>query len=273
MSISPTAGGFDALALGYDDDFGSNPIGHWMRQRTWERMDARFAPGSRILEIGCGTGIDMMRLANQGHQVTAVDISPAMAAVSREKAATLELQTRVTVLCGDLSSGPLPDELIRGAPFDGLLSNFGALNCVEDLTGLLRRLHGLVTPGAPVLACMMTRPCPWETAWYLLHLKPGEAFRRHRRAGIHVQLGEHQVLTHYRSARGYIRLFTECFRVDRCQALGVFVPPPYLQALAPRFPRLYRLATRTESLLAHRWPFSVAGDHTLFEMTAKENAR
>lgn len=271
MSVAHTADGFDSQAPGYDADFGSNPIGHWMRQRTWQRMDARFTPRSRILEIGCGTGIDMVRLAHRGHRVTAVDISPAMAAEAREKAAAQKLQSRVTVICCDLSSDPLPEEVTRNAPFDGLLSNFGALNCVEDLSGLLRRMHRLVKPGSPFLACLMTRPCLWEAAWFLLRLRPGEAFRRYRRGGVDVQLGENPVRTHYRSAGGYGRLFTECFRVDRFLALGVVVPPPYLRGLADRYQRMFNLATRTEMLLAHHRPFSLAGDHTLFEMTGKES--
>ncbi len=273
MIVSPTAGGFDALAPEYDTDFGANPIGRWMRQRTWVRMDARFAPGSQILEVGCGTGIDLVRLAGQGHRVTAVDISPAMSAAAREKAAVLNLDSRVTVLCGDLSTGDLPEEVTAGAPFDALLSNFGALNCVADLPGLLRRMHGLLKPGAPFLACLMTRPCPWETAWFLLRLQPGEAFRRYRRGGVDVQLGDHAVRIWYDSARGYRRLFSRHFKVDHCLGLGVLVPPPYLEGLARRFQRLFRLAARTETVLANRRPFSLAGDHTLFEMTAKEGHR
>ena len=35
MNSSPTARGFDALAPDYDEAFGANPVGHWMRQRTW----------------------------------------------------------------------------------------------------------------------------------------------------------------------------------------------------------------------------------------------
>ncbi len=268
MNRCPTAGGFDALAPGYDDDFGANPVGHWMRRRTWERMDASFPPCSSILEIGCGTGIDLVRLAGQGHRVTAVDISPAMAAAARKKAAEHGLEERVTVLCADLNSGPLPEELDQAGPHDGLLSNFGALNCVEDLPSLSARLHRLVKPGAPFLACLMTRPCPWEMLWFLLRLQPGEAFRRYRRGGVEVTLGQYAVPTFYHSAGGYGRVFSGQFQVHRFLGLGVVLPPPYLQGLAHRFPRLFRLAARTETKLAGHWPFSRAGDHTLLEMTA-----
>jgi hypothetical protein len=60
------------------------------------------------------------------------------------------------------------------------------------------------------------------------------------------------------------------FATDRCTGLGVIVPPPYLEGLARRFPRLFRLSTGTESRLADRPPFAWWGDHTLFEMTTRE---
>jgi SAM-dependent methyltransferase len=231
-------------------------------------MDACFASGSRILEVGCGTGIDMVRLARRGHRVTAVDISPDMVKTSRLKAEVLEPARRPVVVCADLTSGPMSEELSRDAPFDGLLSNFGALNCIRDLSSLAGRLRGLVRPGAPFLACVMTRPCPWEQAYYLLRLKPGVAFRRHHREGVVALLGGHRVQTYYESAGGYARLFSPHFQVERRTALGLLVPPPYLHGFAERWPLLFRLAARTEILLAHHWPFLLAGDHILFEMTA-----
>jgi len=269
MSVSSTARGFDSLAPDYDEDFGDNPVGHWMRERTWQRMDACFAPSSRILEVGCGTGIDMARLAGQGHRLTAVDISPAMVEASRAKATALGCEHPPELLCADLSRGSLPEAVSGAVPFDGLLSNFGALNCVCDLPALVERLHGLLRPGAPFLACVMTRPCPWEQFYYLLRLKPAVAFRRHRRDGVVAVIDGHGVHTYYESAAGYTRIFSQHFRVERRTALGLLVPPPYLHGLAERWPKLFRLAARAESLLAHRWPFQLVGDHVLFEMTAR----
>lgn len=40
-----------------------------------------------VLEIGCGTGRHTVRLAGQGNRVTALDLSPGMLAVAREKLA------------------------------------------------------------------------------------------------------------------------------------------------------------------------------------------
>jgi len=269
MSSNPTARGFDSLAPDYDVEFGDNRVGLWMRERTWQRMDACFEPGSRILEVGCGTGIDLARLAGQGHRMTAVDVSPAMVAASEAKASALDCEHPPQLLCADLSSGPVPEAVSGAAPFDALLSNFGALNCVRDLPALVERFRGLLRSGAPFLACVMTRPCPWEQLYYLLRIEPGTAFRRHRRDGVVAVINGHGVHTFYESVAGYSRIFDPHFRVVRRTALGLLVPPPYLHGLAERWPRLFRLAARTESRLTHRWPFQLVGDHVLFEMTAR----
>jgi SAM-dependent methyltransferase len=47
---------------------------------------ARGLRGSRLLDVGCGTGKSFLPLLEAGWEVTAVDISPAMVARAREKA-------------------------------------------------------------------------------------------------------------------------------------------------------------------------------------------
>ena len=66
---------------------------------------ARIAPGARVLDVACGTGVlfpDYM--ARGASHVTAVDISPEMARIAGEKAAG----TCIRVLCGDAQALDLP---------------------------------------------------------------------------------------------------------------------------------------------------------------------
>ncbi len=52
-----------------------------------KRLASRYVrPGSRVLEIGCGTGTLSILMAQQGARVTAVDASPGMLAAARQKA-------------------------------------------------------------------------------------------------------------------------------------------------------------------------------------------
>ena len=74
---------FDALAADYDASFTATPLGTLLREAVWRRLDARFAPGDRVLELACGTGEDAVHLASRGVRVTAVDASAAMVEAAR----------------------------------------------------------------------------------------------------------------------------------------------------------------------------------------------
>src|ERR1700691_417338 len=78
---------FDAMAGTYDSQFTASRIGTMMRRAVWARCAARFAPGSRILEMNCGTGEDALWLAQRGVEVLATDVSPAMLQGAADKLA------------------------------------------------------------------------------------------------------------------------------------------------------------------------------------------
>lgn len=74
---------FDAHAANYDQ----NPF----TQHTSTEVDFLLSlypilPGSRILDVGCGTGRHAIELASRGYRVTGLDLSEAMLAVAKQKA-------------------------------------------------------------------------------------------------------------------------------------------------------------------------------------------
>ncbi|MGW1029746.1 class I SAM-dependent methyltransferase [Streptomyces sp. NPDC002577] len=71
-------------------------------------------PGSRVLEVGCGTGQATVPLAGRGCRITAVEAGPRMAAVARRNLAGA---AAVEVVTADFESWPLPEE-----PFDAVVS-------------------------------------------------------------------------------------------------------------------------------------------------------
>ncbi|RKN12008.1 class I SAM-dependent methyltransferase [Streptomyces radicis] len=90
-------------------------------------------PGSRVLEVGCGTGQATVPLAVRGCLITAVEAGPRMAAVARRNLADAGNDAgnrarggagsgagdgiTAEVVTADFESWPLPDE-----PFDALVS-------------------------------------------------------------------------------------------------------------------------------------------------------
>ena len=84
---------WDQAASSFDDepDHGlRNPV---IRQ-TWTQFLRESLPytNAAILDIGCGTGSLSMVLAELGHQITGIDVSPSMIARARTKAATQGFQ-------------------------------------------------------------------------------------------------------------------------------------------------------------------------------------
>ena len=85
---------FDPIAEGYDKWY-ETEIGRVADQVERELAFQFFQPiGPKILEIGCGTGQYTTTLAQQGHQITAVDISEKMMAQAREKITNLGYQVK-----------------------------------------------------------------------------------------------------------------------------------------------------------------------------------
>jgi len=57
--------------------------------------------GQRVLDAGCGTGAMTAELAARGAEVVAVDISPSLAAIARQRL-NVDLAGRVTFVTGDM---------------------------------------------------------------------------------------------------------------------------------------------------------------------------
>lgn len=64
--------------------------------------------GSRVLEVGCGTGRTSCYLAKQGYQVTALDLREDMLIKAQRRAASEE--AAVTFVQGSITSLPFPDD-------------------------------------------------------------------------------------------------------------------------------------------------------------------
>lgn len=85
-------------------------------QRLALRRWLRVAPGTRVLDVGCGVGRWSRRLAARGAHVTGIDLSPTMIAEARRRASAQQLRGRCRFLVQDLRA------LETGENFDLVLS-------------------------------------------------------------------------------------------------------------------------------------------------------
>jgi SAM-dependent methyltransferase len=106
--------------------------------------EARIQPGDRVIDIGCGSGIPTLAIAElvgpKGH-VTATDPSPVMIDAVRRNAAELKLENVEPVLA---SAAGLP---FAEGTFDAATCHFGAM-FFPDLQAALRRIRAVLRPGA-----------------------------------------------------------------------------------------------------------------------------
>jgi ubiquinone/menaquinone biosynthesis C-methylase UbiE len=265
MSVTQTSAysaPFDAVAARYDETFTTSSIGQAQRASVWHELIKAFHPGERVLEIGCGTGVDACFLAKQGVQVIATDSSAEMIAVASRRIRDNGQQNLVRpLLLRAENIAALPsDEL-----FDGAFSNFGALNCVEDVTKLARDLAKILAPGASALLCWMGRTCLWEMVWYSSHGNRSKAFRRLNQNGVTARIADGALIrVHYPTLRLLERAFAPEFRLQSVKGIGLAVPPSYVEPWALRHPRLLQLCQQADSLLLGRCPgIRSLADHVL----------
>jgi SAM-dependent methyltransferase len=256
--LSGAVSAFDAMAGTYDSQFTATTIGAMMRRAVWARCGARFPPGSRVLEMNCGTGEDALWLAHRGVQVLATDISPAMLKVAQDKLA--DSPGSASARFQRLAWEEL-DTLDEGR-FDGALSNFGGLNCVSSLRGVALALAAKLRPGAVALLCIMGPTVPWEWAWFLAQRNPAAAFRRLRRDGAQWS----GIAIRYPSIAETRRAFAPEFRQLRVSAIGALLPPPYTEKWMVRWPRVIAALDRVERRFESLWPLPLFADHYLVEL-------
>ena len=231
---------FDAINLGfsresrsYDSDDETNLVNRWARGLVRKTV-ARYIPtGGSILEINAGTGADALWLVEHGYRVHATDIADGMVAAIRSKIEVSGAADRFT--SQKLTFTEL--EKTMNAPFDGVFSNFGGLNCAPDLSVVARGVRQTLKPGGWVIWVIMPPVCPWELAQVLRgHWRT--ATRRLRHGGVMANVRGSQIMTYYFTPGQVRQILGSDFEVESLQSFSLVCPPMYMQGFSKRFPLL-----------------------------------
>ena len=228
-ALLETRAAFDGVAPTYDCSNAENPALREMRRRTIDAIKTHVAPGAHLIDLGCGPGRDDEELARAGYTVTAIDWSPAMVRETSERIRRAGLDGRVDVRHLGIH------EIHRLAPvrFDAACSNFGPLNCVPHLPQAADLIADRLRPGGVLVASVMGRVCPWEIALYGWRRDWARLRVRFTRGFTAVPLDGRTVWTQYYSTSQFERTFVAAgFRRVSLRALGLFVPPPYMEGFA-----------------------------------------
>ena len=269
-----TTRAFDRIASEYDV-IADGEIFRLLRERTHAAFARRFSAGSRVLEVGCGTGLDTTFLASRGVSVVACDPSEEMVSRALRRLARAGLERRATVLpCGlqDLSS--FVDALTEAGGFDGIVSNFGALNCVQHLSPLRALVERHLRSGGAIVLGLMGRSCAMETLYFTATRRPDLVNRRRRGTGpINVPVAGIDVPTFYHRIADVRDTLGDEATLDRVEGIGVAIPPPYFE---PRWqtlsPAVRGLVVRLDRAIATWPPFNRFGDHVLLHFVKRRTA-
>lgn len=129
------------------DETRSHAISDVLEGSAWRQalVDALPGPGSKVLDVGAGTGALSLLAAELGHEVTALDVSPGMLGRAEQKAKERGLDERMRFVVG---SGMEPPD----GPFDAVMERhvlwtipdpIGALARWREVSGRLVLLEGL----------------------------------------------------------------------------------------------------------------------------------
>lgn len=132
----------------------------------------------RVLDIGCGAGLFAARLASRVDEVDAIDRSPAMIQIARERT-----PDNVNCVLADVMTYPLPD-----GEYDAVVS-ISALHHMP-LNKALLRFAALLRPGGVLAVVALPRgdvrhELPTELVAALGHRVLGAAFATARSVGSH----------------------------------------------------------------------------------------
>jgi ubiquinone/menaquinone biosynthesis C-methylase UbiE len=122
---------YDDFSDGYERERGKGY--HRMLEDLEMQVVEPLARGKRVLEVGCGTGLILARLAKHAQLARGIDVSPGMLQSARERG--------LDVVLGSATALPFAD-----ASFD-LVCSFKVLAHVPDISVALREIARVTRPG------------------------------------------------------------------------------------------------------------------------------
>lgn len=132
----------------------------------------------RVLDVGCGQGIDVYQYALAGAVATGVDLTPRHVELAKAHIAAMELDAEIVQ--GDAEQLPFAD-----ASFDRVSSN-GVLHHTPDMPAALREIRRVLVPGGEARVIVYNRNSfhYWLTQVALNGIGRGWLFKDRSMAGV-----------------------------------------------------------------------------------------
>lgn len=105
--------------------------------------------GRNLLEVGCGAGIDLVRFARAGAEVTGIDISKTAVELAQKNIEQHGLQADLRVMNGECMKFP-------ENTFDVVYAH-GVLQYTADTGKMIREIHRVLKPGGQAILMVYNR--------------------------------------------------------------------------------------------------------------------
>jgi len=259
---------FDIMAETYDEDFSNSQIGKLQREKVWSKLLVLLKSCQRplhILELNCGTGEDAVRLASMGHHVVATDASAEMIKKAKQKINGIVENNLQFMQCSFEEINTVSFD----RKFDLVFSNFGGLNCIDAkaLQQLAIDLSKITVINSQLFFVVMGKFCLWETAYYLFNGKWKTAFRR-LSGKADFTVNANSIPVYYYTPSYFQKLFQSYNQISN-NAVGLFIPPSYLESFFSRHPKMLAKLNDLENRFA-KWKWmSRFSDHYCITLKKK----
>lgn len=138
--LRATRESYDLLAEGYATQFYAELDSMVLERALLGAFAEEVAPGSPVLDVGCGPGRTTAYLVERGLSVTGLDLSPQMVRLARER------HPGLTFAVGAMTDLPVADGSVGG-----LLAFYSLIHVpTPDVPQVLAEWHRALRPGAPV---------------------------------------------------------------------------------------------------------------------------
>jgi ubiquinone/menaquinone biosynthesis C-methylase UbiE len=142
------------IAPSYDAHLTGRPQDVLARAAFQDLVTRLVAPGSTLLDFGCGTGIDAIHYANLGYRVIAYDNSAGMIGELRRKGGSRCVES-FSFDYSEFTRDPFP----WPAP-DAVVANFAVLNHIRDIDAWFDSIERNLAPRSWVIVSVLN-PLHW----------------------------------------------------------------------------------------------------------------
>jgi ubiquinone/menaquinone biosynthesis C-methylase UbiE len=255
---------FDSAAQQYDETFTNTEIGKLQRDRVWNYLESILPNQSiNILELNCGTGEDAIWLAKKDHNILATDISDKMLSIAKMKIENLHLSKNIIVEQLDINK---IHKFTAVNKFDLIFSNFGGLNCLTpiELNSLSNNFKNLLNPNGKFVAVVMSDFCMIESLYFLLKFKLNSVFRRKKMQ--QTNINDSIIDTYYYPPNGFYEHFKTNFKLNNTIAIGILIPPSYLNVFLENKKNLLNVLNLLETFFGNNSFSAKYSDHFLIDL-------